>query len=79
MEFVDLQEQRRRINDEIDAGIKRVLDHGRFILGPEVAELEEQLADFSGAKASDNMRFMMKFCRTIMPDGSIKNDACTGD
>jgi len=50
MEFVDLQEQRRRIKDEVDAGIKRVLDHGRFILGPEVAKLEEQLADFSGAK-----------------------------
>ena len=50
MEFVDLQEQRRRIKDEIDAGIKRVLDHGRFILGPEVAELEEQLADFTGAR-----------------------------
>jgi UDP-2-acetamido-2-deoxy-ribo-hexuluronate aminotransferase len=50
VEFVDLQEQRRRIKDEIDAGIKRVLDHGRFILGPEVAELEEQLADFTGAR-----------------------------
>lgn len=50
MEFVDLQEQRRRISDEIDAGIKRVLDHGRFILGPEVAELEAQLAKFTGAR-----------------------------
>jgi UDP-2-acetamido-2-deoxy-ribo-hexuluronate aminotransferase len=35
MEFVDLQAQRARIKDEIDAGIRRVLDHGRFILGPE--------------------------------------------
>jgi UDP-2-acetamido-2-deoxy-ribo-hexuluronate aminotransferase len=50
VEFVDLQEQRRRIKDEIDAGIKRVLDHGRFILGPEIAKLEEQLAEFSGAR-----------------------------
>jgi UDP-2-acetamido-2-deoxy-ribo-hexuluronate aminotransferase len=37
MEFVDLQAQRARISDEIDAGIRRVLDHGRFISGPEVA------------------------------------------
>ncbi len=50
MEFVDLQEQRRRIKDEIDAGIKGVLDHGRFILGPEVAELEDKLADFCGVR-----------------------------
>lgn len=50
MEFVDLQAQRRRISDKIDAGIKGVLDHGRFILGPEVTQLEEQLADFCGAK-----------------------------
>jgi UDP-2-acetamido-2-deoxy-ribo-hexuluronate aminotransferase len=50
MQFVDLQEQRRRIKDEIDAGIKRVLNHGRFILGPEVADLEQRLADFTGAR-----------------------------
>jgi UDP-2-acetamido-2-deoxy-ribo-hexuluronate aminotransferase len=48
--FVDLQAQRRRIRDEIDAGIGRVLDHGRFILGPEVGELEERLADFVGVE-----------------------------
>ena len=50
MEFIDLQAQRGRIQDSIDAGIRRVLDHGRFILGPEVQELEERLADFVGAR-----------------------------
>jgi UDP-2-acetamido-2-deoxy-ribo-hexuluronate aminotransferase len=46
--FVDLQAQRKRISDELDAAIKRVLAHGRFILGPEVGELEERLAEYAG-------------------------------
>ena len=50
MEFVDLQAQRTRISDDIDAGIRRVLDHGRFILGPEVGELESRLADYVGVR-----------------------------
>jgi len=50
MEFVDLQAQRARIREEIDAGIRRVLDHGRFVLGPEVGELEARLADFAGVR-----------------------------
>jgi dTDP-4-amino-4,6-dideoxygalactose transaminase len=48
--FVDLARQRDRLRPGIDAAIKRVLDHGQFILGPEVAELERQLGDFCGAK-----------------------------
>lgn len=48
--FVDLAAQQARIKDKIDAGIQRVLAHGQYILGPEVAELEERLADFVGAK-----------------------------
>lgn len=50
MEFIDLQAQYRRLKTEIDAGIQRVLDHGQYILGPEVAELEEKLAAYTGAK-----------------------------
>ncbi len=50
MEFIDLQAQYRRLKADIDAGIARVLEHGRFILGPEVGELEEKLAAFVGAK-----------------------------
>lgn len=50
MEFVDLKAQQARIKDKINAGIERVLTHGQYILGPEVAELEEKLAAFVGAK-----------------------------
>jgi dTDP-4-amino-4,6-dideoxygalactose transaminase len=48
--FIDLQAQRQRIGDRIDRAIRRVLDHGRFILGPEVADLERRLAEFCGAR-----------------------------
>lgn len=50
MEFIDLKTQYQRLKTEIDAGIQRVLDHGQYILGPEVAELEERLAAFTGSK-----------------------------
>ncbi|NQD91918.1 DegT/DnrJ/EryC1/StrS aminotransferase family protein [Pseudomonas sp. CrR25] len=50
IEFIDLKIQQARIKDKIDAGIQRVLAHGQYILGPEVAELEEKLAAFVGAK-----------------------------
>ena len=50
IEFIDLKSQQARIKDKIDAGIQRVLNHGQYILGPEVAELEERLAEFVGAK-----------------------------
>lgn len=50
MEFCDLKSQYKRLKTEIDVGIQRVLDHGQFILGPEVAELEEKLAVYTGAK-----------------------------
>lgn len=48
--FIDLQAQRRRLGERIDRAIARVLDHGRFIMGPEVRALESGLADFCGAK-----------------------------
>lgn len=50
MDFTDLKAQQALIKDKIDAGIARVLAHGQYILGPEVAELEERLADYIGAK-----------------------------
>src|ERR1041385_2350316 len=52
IEFIDLGAQRRRIGSRMDEAIRRVVDHGRFILGPEVAELEPQLAEFSGARCA---------------------------
>ena len=48
--FVDLKAQQARIKDRLDAGIARVLAHGQYILGPEVAELEARLAAFVGAR-----------------------------
>lgn len=50
MQFIDLKTQYQKIKKEIDAGIQRVLDHGQYILGPEVAELEEKLAAYTGSK-----------------------------
>ncbi len=48
--FVDFQAQRERLGDRIDAAMARVLDHGRFILGPEVGKFEEEFAAFTGAE-----------------------------
>ncbi|EIL99464.1 aminotransferase DegT [Rhodanobacter thiooxydans] len=50
IDFVDLKTQQLRIKQKIDAGIARVLAHGQYILGPEVAELEAKLAAFAGAR-----------------------------
>ncbi len=50
MEFTDLKAQYRALKREIDARMQRVLDHGQFILGPEVRELEEKLEAYTGAK-----------------------------
>ena len=47
--FIDLAAQQDRLRPEIEAGIARVLKHGQYILGPEVAELEEKLAAYTGA------------------------------
>ena len=48
--FFDMKAQQSLIRAEIDAGIARILDHGRFIQGPEVDALEARLAAFCGAK-----------------------------
>ncbi|MFJ4066655.1 DegT/DnrJ/EryC1/StrS family aminotransferase [Pseudomonas sp. NPDC089996] len=48
IEFIDLKQQQARIKSSIDAAIQRVLSHGQYILGPEVAELEERLAAYVG-------------------------------
>jgi len=50
MDFIDLKSQQKRIKSQIDANIAKVLKHGRYIMGPEVRELEEKLADYTGAK-----------------------------
>ena len=48
--FVDLKSQYDELKNQIDKRIQRVLDHGQYIMGPEVNELEEKLAAYTGAK-----------------------------
>jgi UDP-2-acetamido-2-deoxy-ribo-hexuluronate aminotransferase len=48
--FIDLKSQYAALKPSIDARIQRVLDHGQYIMGPEVKELEEQLAAYVGAR-----------------------------
>lgn len=48
MEFTDLKAQYAALKGEIDARMQRVLDHGQYIMGPEVAELESTLANWVG-------------------------------
>ncbi|MBH64773.1 MAG: aminotransferase DegT [Alphaproteobacteria bacterium] len=50
MAFVDLKAQYQAHKAQIDGAVQQVLDHGRFIMGPEVAELETALCQFAGAK-----------------------------
>ena len=50
IEFIDLGAQRRRLGRRIDEAILRVVDHGKYIMGPEVAIFEQELAAFCGAK-----------------------------
>lgn len=50
MEFIDLAAQQLRLKTEIDAAIAQVLSHGKYILGPEVGELEQQLVAYTQTK-----------------------------
>jgi UDP-2-acetamido-2-deoxy-ribo-hexuluronate aminotransferase len=50
VEFIDLKTQYRALREDMNARIQKVLDHGQYILGPEVPELEERLAAYTGAK-----------------------------
>ncbi len=50
MEFIDLKTQYRRYQVAVDARIHKVLEHGHYIMGPEIAEIETQLAAYVGVK-----------------------------
>ena len=50
MQFIDLAAQYQHLKDKIDARIHTVLDHGKYIMGPEVQELEEKLSEYVGVK-----------------------------
>ena len=47
--FIDLKAQQARLRERLDDAIARVLDHGQYILGPEVGLFEQELADFTSA------------------------------
>lgn len=50
MQFIDLEAQYLHLKDKINYRIQKVLDHGQYIMGPEVQELEEKLAEYVGVK-----------------------------
>ena len=50
MQFIDLKSRHKLIGDKINARIQKVMDHGQFILGPEVREVESKLAQYTGSK-----------------------------
>ena len=50
MDFIDLKTQYAALRESVNARIQRVLDHGQYIMGPEVKELEDRLAAWTGAK-----------------------------
>ena len=50
MQFIDLKAQYEHLKPKIDARIKTVLSHGKYIMGPEVQELEAELAKYVGVK-----------------------------
>ncbi|QSX36036.1 DegT/DnrJ/EryC1/StrS family aminotransferase [Shewanella sedimentimangrovi] len=50
MQFIDLAAQYQHLKDKIDARIQTVLNHGHYIMGPEVKELEQRLSEYVGVK-----------------------------
>ena len=50
MQFIDLKTQQNKIREKIDQRIKKVLDHGQYIMGPEIDELEEKLSNYIDVK-----------------------------
>jgi len=50
IEFIDLKAQQQKILPELERRMKVVLQHGRYIMGPEIQELEEKLAAYAGVK-----------------------------
>ena len=50
MQFIDLKSRHKLIGDKINDRLQKVMDHGTFILGPEVRELEQELAEYTSSK-----------------------------
>lgn len=77
MAFIDLAAQHARIGDKIEAAILRVVEHGHFIMGPEVAALERELAAYTGVKhvvscaSGTDALFMALLARGIGPGDAV--------
>ena len=69
MQFIDLAVQQKRIRSIIEANIAQVLEHGKYILGPEVTELEKRLGAFTGSASRDCLRVGYR-CAFDGPDGT---------
>lgn len=52
MQFIDLDAQQKRIRERLEKNITAVLDHGQYIMGPEIQLLEERLADYVGVNSA---------------------------
>ena len=65
--FIDLAAQRRHLGRAVDEAILRVLEHGLYVMGPEVARLEADLAAFCGARHSISCANGVRACRTVRP------------
>jgi UDP-2-acetamido-2-deoxy-ribo-hexuluronate aminotransferase len=52
MQFIDLDAQQKRIRERLEKNITTVLDHGQYIMGPEIQSLEERLADYVGVNSA---------------------------
>ena len=50
MQFIDLVAQQKRIRDKIENNMLAVLNHGKYIMGPEIKSLEDRLADYVGVR-----------------------------
>ena len=50
MEFIDLKTQYNKIKKHVNRNIDKVLEHGKFIMGPEIQELEDRLSKYVGTK-----------------------------
>ena len=50
IQFVDLKAQKERIGRDMDRAVQHVLDHGKYIMGPEIGQLEQELSAFTGSK-----------------------------
>ena len=49
-QFIDLSSQQSRIRSDLDKAISKVLDHGQYIMGPEVLEFEDELKKFTNSR-----------------------------